>query len=384
MTFGTTILNTEMKLLMVNYEYPPIGGGTAKACKKVVENRPDNIDIHLLTSSPSSYKKSEEEGLTVERLDVGKKNDHEWKIPEVLLFTLKASLKTRYLLRHEDFDFIHAWTGFPCGLVARIADAPYMVTLRGGDVPGFDSRYTNFYPFLKPLITNIWHNSEKVVANSSGLKKLAQSSSDIQIDVIPNGIDTERFIKDREYQKDPDKLRLITVCRLSEMKRVSDTIKATQNHENITLDILGSGSQREELERLVKELKPDSQINFVGHVDNKEVPDYLNNSDIFVLPSLNEGMSNAILEALAAGLPVITTEVGGTEELLDGNGFIVDKKSPKMIERCIEEYIDKPGLLEEHGKRSIQIAETKDWKTISERFYQNYLKLAKQEMCMAE
>lgn len=366
---------TETKILMINYEYPPVGGGTAKACRKVVDNLVEkDVKIHLLTSSPSDYSKVSDEGLTVERLDVHKNRDHVWTFPEVFWFILKASYRVRKLAREKDFDFLHAWTGFPCGFVARFSGMPYIVSLRGGDVPGFDERFNLFYPFLTPLIKNIWKNSEALIPNSKGLRDLAQQTLETEMTVIPNGIDTEKFYPKESYSSGNGALRLVTVCRLTSIKRTSDIIEAIQDMENVRLDIIGTGNQEKDLKYLSEELGLESRVNFTGYVENDELPEHLNQADLFVLPSLNEGMSNAILEGMASGLPVITTDVGGSEELIDGNGFLVEKKDSAGISNVVEKYLEEPSLLEIHGKRSRELAESKDWRTISEKFYQVYLR----------
>lgn len=366
---------TETEILMINYEYPPIGGGTAKVCQKVVEELNDEkISIHVITSSKSSYSESKDGNLTIERLDVNKKEDHVWRFIEVFIFIMKASYRVRKLTKEKDFDLIHAWTGFPCGVTARLTNEPYIVTLRGGDVPGFDERFSFAYPFITPLIRNIWQNAEAVIPNSTGLKELAKETSNVDMKVIPNGVDTEKFYAKKEYELDSRELKLVTVCRLTEMKRVSDIIKAISAFENVKLDVIGTGSLESDLMELVKEKGLESQVNFLGYVDNDVLPQYLTDADIFVLASLNEGMSNSLLEGLSAGLPVITTDVGGSSELLDDNGFLVEKKDPESIEDAIEKYLDNPKLLEEHGRKSRRIAESKSWRNVSEKFYKTYMK----------
>ncbi len=362
------------KILVINYEYPPVGGGTAKACEKVIEHLVErDVEIHVLTSSPSSYSSSDTEGLKVERLNVYKDEENVWRFPEVFWFILKASYRTRKLAKKQDFDLVHAWTGFPCGLVARTVDRPYIVSLRGGDVPGFDERFNLFYPFLKPLIKNIWKNAEMLVPNSSGLKELAQQTMQTEMRVIPNGVDTRKFYGKKDYGFE-NGLRLVTVARLTEMKKVSDMIKAVSTLEDVQLDIIGTGKLEDELKEQVKDFGIESRVDFKGYIENEGLPSHLTEADVFVLPSLNEGMSNATLEAMASGLPIIITDVGGSDELVDGNGFIVEKENPQSISEAIKNYFDEPGLLERHGRRSREIVESRNWEAISDKFYKTYMK----------
>ena len=367
---------TDLEILMINYEYPPIGGGTAKACEKVINNINDeDVKIHLITSSPSNYYRETHENLVIDRIDVHKEEDHVWKFTEVFWFIFKASYHARKLTSKKDFDIVHAWTGFPCGTVARFLGHPYIVSLRGGDVPEFDERFTLYYPFLKPLIKNIWSNAKNVIPNSTGLKELAKQTMDREMMVIPNGVNTEKFYPKDEYNKcSNDTLKLVTVCRLSEMKRTSDVIRAVKDLDDVQLDIIGTGDLENRLKELTSELGLESKVRFLGYVENEDLPDFLNRADIFLLPSLNEGMSNAILEAMSSGLPIVMTDVGGSDELIDGNGFIVEKKNPGDINKALKKYSEDPKLIEKHGRKSREIAESKDWKNISEQFLNAYMR----------
>lgn len=98
-------------------------------------------------------------------------------------------------------------------------------------------------------------------------------------------------------------------------------------------------------------------------------------ADLFVLPAKNEGMPVAALEAMACGLPVIMTDVGGSDELIDGNGFVVPKGNPTALREAIGQYIRNPALLIKHGKRSREIAETMSWKTVAEQYLELYEKI---------
>ena len=109
-------------------------------------------------------------------------------------------------------------------------------------------------------------------------------------------------------------------------------------------------------------------------VEHEKIAENLRNADIFVLPSLNEGMSNSVLEAMACGLPIITTNVGGSYELISGNGFIVEKASSKALKDILDLYQNSPALINEHSLKSRILAEKMDWKTISAEYIKLYLK----------
>jgi glycosyltransferase involved in cell wall biosynthesis len=124
------------------------------------------------------------------------------------------------------------------------------------------------------------------------------------------------------------------------------------------------------------ELGIEEKKEFMGYVPHEQLPEKYREADIFVMPSLNEGMSNTILEAISSGLPIITTQVGGTDELIDENGHIVDKKSPKQIKEAIKDYMKNPEKLERHRKKSRNIAETMSWERVTEEYIEAYREIS--------
>ncbi|MDL1964023.1 MAG: glycosyltransferase family 4 protein, partial [Deltaproteobacteria bacterium] len=96
-------------------------------------------------------------------------------------------------------------------------------------------------------------------------------------------------------------------------------------NDPVELTLIGDGNCEEELKELAKDLGVSDRVMFKGYVNHDSIGEIYRKSDLFVLPSQNEGMSNALLEAMASGLSVIVTDTGGTTELLDGNGVVVPK-----------------------------------------------------------
>lgn len=359
---------------MLNYEYPPVGGGTANANRYLLRELDSRgVRIDLVTSSPEKYSEEEmSDGTNIYRLEVGKEDLSYWRKSELLLYMFKGTAKARKLERKNDYDLVHAWTGFPCGLMARFLKEEYIVALRGSDVPGYSSRFSNIYPLLKPLIRDIWRKAEEVIPNSQDLKQLAEETADVDMNVIENGVDVRKFSPKSGLGKKP---KVITVARLVERKRVQDVIRAVKDLE-VELEIVGDGPEMQDLGELVDNIGISHKVDFKGEVDHEDLPDYYRSSDIFVLPSLNEGMSNTVLEAMASGLPVIITDTGGADVLVDGNGSLVGPKSPEEIRDELQKYISDSGKLELEGERSRKIAEARDWSGIAEEYRQIYLEVA--------
>lgn len=166
-----------MKILMLNYEFPPIGGGAGKAHLCMLKDFADNnnLVIDVLTSAPRPGFTVENfsENITIYKVGVHKKNLHYWRKIEVIEWLLKAQRHYRKLLRENNYDLAHAFFGFPTGWLSyRTANKlPYIISLRGSDVPGKHARLKLDYKVFGPLFKVIWKKAAALVANSEGLDR---------------------------------------------------------------------------------------------------------------------------------------------------------------------------------------------------------------------
>ena len=203
---------------------------------------------------------------------------------------------------------------YSCGFYSHEAFSPAHYKLKGQRCSFTIVGSTGLMLLFSRLSKKVWRKAKKVIANSDGLKNLALATAPQQeINVIWNGVNLEEFTPAKTNStKEGEKLQLITVGRLIERKGFEFLIKALQGIDNIELSLIGEGYLKEELELLATRLGV--RVHFLGKVNHESIPGYLRQADVFVLPSLNEGMSNAIIEAMACGLPVIATDTGGSKE----------------------------------------------------------------------
>ena len=342
-------------ILILNYEFPPLGGGAGNATRyllKEYENH-TNYNFTLVTSSTSKFRIENPAGnVKIIFLDIHKRGSlHYQRSRDLLNYSWKAWTFCKKWTKQNHCDLIHSFFSVPCGLIAFLLGKPYIISLRGSDVPFYNDRfYWLDKLILKELHGFIWNKAERVIANSEGLKALAQKSfPDQQIDIIPNGIDTEEFMPNEQIFTHKN-LQLVSTGRLIKRKGYSILIEALNGLNNVTLTLIGSGYQKESLDALAKRFMVD--VKFLGRVDHQDLPYHLNKADVFVLPSFNEGMSNSVLEAMGCGLPVIITETGGAEELINGNGTVVKKHDIKALQNAILKYSNHPENIKEEGKIS--------------------------------
>ena len=190
-----------MKILMLNYEFPPIGGGGGQAHLALLRQYAErqDLEVQVLTSAPKPGLSAEEfaSNIRIHKVGIHKRDLHVWRRSEVLAWLRTAGPFYRGLVRQEKYDLVHAFFGFPTGWLCyrSVKRLPYIISLRGSDVPGANARLKLDYKILGPLVFKpIWRNASALVACSEGLKDRAlQFLPSAEIEVIPNGVDLDRF-----------------------------------------------------------------------------------------------------------------------------------------------------------------------------------------------
>lgn len=378
-----------MKILFLNYEYPPLGGGAANATRYILRefSRMPGVEVHLVTSGMGKEYEKEHIGgsVWVHRLPIGKDPGkiHSQSVRDLFMYSAKAWWFSSWLVRtakHEGnpFDRTIAFFGIPCGALAlwfkwRFG-IPYVVSLRGSDVPGYSEKYDRLYLFLAPFVRLVWKKALAVVPNSRGLAELAGKTAPRQaFEIIPNGVDTEEFRPDPARERD-GYFRILSVSRLTPRKGIRFLVRAMkplrERKEKLELWIVGDGEEWPSLRALAKECGVSDKVKFFGAVPHEHLGRYYGLADVFCLPSQNEGMSNTVLEALAAGLPIVATVTGGTEELIrDGeNGFFVAQQSPEDLTEKLGKLLADESLRVRMGEAGRKRAEEMNWESVAGQF----------------
>lgn len=371
-----------MKVLMVNFEFPPIGGGGGHAHSQLLRHYADNasITVDVLTVGTERGTNYEQfaDNIGIHRIGIKKRNLHYWRKTEVIAWLLKARGLYRKLVSSNKYDLVHAFFGFPSGWLCykNPSDLPYIVSLRGSDVPGYNPRLGLDYILLSGCFRKIWRNAAAVVANSKGLADLATAfTPDVHIDVIPNGVDMRLFAPaNNRVLNSP--VRLLTVCRLITRKRIDlliDTIAEVKRQGiDLQLTIAGQGNLLERLRNHADSLGVLEQVIFLGRVPAEQMPQIYRNHDIFVMSSIHEGMSNAMLEALASGLPIITTQCEGVEELVSDNGIVVSRPESPLIAQAVMKLIGQKDIFANMCQAAVARATKYSWPTTAKSYLELY------------
>ena len=271
------------------------------------------------------------------------------------------------LFRQLQPDIVHTrnLATLEAQLPALIAGVPYRVHGEHGrdmhDLDGTSKKYQLLRRLFRPMI-------HRYIALSLDLKRYLQEQIGVpedRISHICNGVDTEKFTPASARARaalpgdfsGSDKIVIGTVGRMEAVKDqlalAHAFVRLVKEHpggrESLRLIMVGDGALREPA-RLILETAGLAQIAWLPG-EREDVPDMLRAMDVFVLPSLAEGISNTILEAMASGLPIVATDVGGNNELVvqDKTGLLVPRGEPDLLAAAIRVYVDHPDLRRQHG-----------------------------------
>ncbi|MFQ5718406.1 MAG: glycosyltransferase family 4 protein [Acidobacteriota bacterium] len=362
-----------MKILLVNYEWPPLGGGGGVGMADVARVLACRHDVHVLTSGTGDLPAVEHvqpDDLTVFRSKVWFRNARAVAtIPSMLSFYPTGAWLGRRLVRSHSYDVINTWFAIPSGPtgvhVARAARVPHVLTLIGGDIYDPSKSYSpHRNPVLGQVVRRVIRKADRVAAISSDVAARAReyhrAAGDIR--VIPLGVDavtTPQICRD-DLGLSPDAVYLICVGRLVRRKDHPSLLRAVQQlgRRDVHLLILGDGPERSRLEALARELGIEGHVSFLGHVDEDAKIRHLACADVFVMPSLHEGFGLVYLEGMHQGLPVIAATNSGASEFLEDSttGFMVPPGAPGNLCEAIRRLVDDPDCRRRMGEANRKVA----------------------------
>ena len=331
-------------------------------------------EVHVITTLDEGLpKESIEEGFYVHRIKL-----HKVKFIGIILFWIKSVYKLKKI--NPDISHVQGISnGLPAFLVKKILNKHYIIWARGSDI------YLS-WQFKTIILKLVLKNADAVIALTEDMKKAIQKVYNENVFVIPNGVDLRNFenisqknCRSKLAIKENKKI-ILFVGTLRPVKGVRYLVEAMeiiiQKNTNTRLMLVGDGEDRRKLEKLVKEFVLDEYVTFVGKVSNEKVPEYMVASDVFVLPSLSEGFPNVVLEAMASGLPIVATKVGGLPEIVKDreNGFLVEPKNPEEIAEKVLLILKGDELRERISEYNKKKVKEYSWERVSEQIEEVYFK----------
>ncbi|GLH64253.1 glycosyltransferase [Parageobacillus sp. G301] len=263
-------------------------------------------------------------------------------------------------------DILHSHYVSSYGFVGAIAGYhPFYVSVWGRDIYQFPKQNT----LNRKIVEYTLKKADVICSTSHVMAQETKKYTNKAVEVTPFGVDITKF-KPLPKAEEKREVTIGTVKALSDKYGIADLIKAfakiRNDYPNTNLLIVGDGPQRKEYELLAEQLGVRDVTTFTGRVPNTDVPKYINKMDIFAVPSTedSESFGVAAVEAMACGVPVVVSNVGGLPEVVkDGiTGLVVPKESPEKLAEAFETLLRDPSLRSKMGEKGIlHVKEHYNW-----------------------
>ncbi|MGC1481222.1 MAG: glycosyltransferase family 4 protein [Chthoniobacterales bacterium] len=360
-----------MRILCLNYEYPPVGGGGGRAAAQInAELVTRGHDVRVQTAGLKHLPAREAvDGVEIFRTQSYRKKEDTCTVPEMALFLMTSFAPTLRHVREWKPDVIHVHFAVPTGALAwvvrLVTKTPYVLTAHLGDVPGGVPEQTaGLFRMIQPLTIPIWKRAAAVTAVSRFVADLAEGAYGRRPEVIPNGIrlDPRPQIERRDLPK------ILMVGRLSEQKNPVLGIEALSSCREYAweLNVIGDGPLRGDVEQAVVSNGLVDRVTFDGWLDSEGVRARMSGADILLMTSRSEGLPMAAIEALNHGLAIVSTRIPGVADLVDHgkNGVLADG-DPQAIGKVLRPLLENPEQLLEARRASAARASEFDLATIA-------------------
>lgn len=370
-----------MNIGILTWEFPPrIVGGIARHCNglaRALAHKGHNVHVVTL-DFPGAPIYEELNGIKVYRAstELGHPNFLTW----AFLFNHFLEKKLAGVSRNVDFDVVHVhdWlTGFAGISFKHQMQKPLISTIHGTEIGRAQGLHNPDSLTIDGIEWWTTYEANKIIVTSASMKAEIQGHFHLppeKIEIVPNGIDTKRYnasvdqsaVKGR-YGVHPDEKLVLCVGRLVPQKGIEYLIRAVsriaERYPEAKFIIVGEGWLRGHLEYIARSTGHQWKITFTGWVPDQELIALLNSADALVVPSIYEPFGIVALEGMAAGVPVVASDVGGLAEIVEHEhtGILAYSRSPESIAWAVGRVLSDP----DHSKEMVQNAQEMVQKTYS-------------------
>ena len=370
-----------MKILILNYEYPPLGGGAGVVSKYHAEGLAnEGHEITVLTTWFEGEETLAEKGnLKIIKLKSKRKQTFK-STPDEWLSWISHSKKflSKYL-QNNQFDYCFSHFALPCGEVAKYIhkkfNLPYAVISHGQDIPWFfPKQMFKYHLFTYFWIKSICYRADKLILLTNDMKinadKFMKRKKHKNV-IVPNGCQTNTFLPD--YSKKSKKFKILFIGRLVAQKDPFTFLKAIvllkeKIDNKFEVKILGDGPLKSKMEKFVIDNNLDTVIEFKGWVNKAQMLDEYQSAHLQIISSKAEAMSIAALESLSSGLYVISTPVSGNTDIIEKeiNGDFFNFGDYQTLTNSLINFYEKKKLKNYLVPKDFlqKFRDTYDWKNI--------------------
>ncbi|SFC74078.1 glycosyltransferase family 4 protein [Butyrivibrio sp. YAB3001] len=341
-----------MNILVLNYEYPPLGGGAAPVSRDISEKLAEaGNKVTLVTMGFKGLPAFEiVNGVEIHRLKCWRSKKSSCMPWEQYTYIMAAKKFLSKELAKNSYDVCHTHFIIPTGEVSKWVhkkyNLPVVITAHGSDVEGYNSKkYMRImHIFLRPFWKQIVNETYKVISPSKFLEELmlkAYNRPD-EYFFIPNGIDVKKY-SDLQKQGIPKKKTVLLMGRMQKYKNMQTALMALSKLDlnGWEIKILGDGPYRPELEKLVEEKGLAKNVKFFGWVENgsKQQMDILAEASIYITASEFENCPMSVLETIAAGCYPLLSDIRAHRQLVPEEEFYFEPHDVDGLANKLSKYM---------------------------------------------
>lgn len=375
---------TKKHVLIFSIAYFPLVGGAEVALREVLTRLKNEYNFTIITAKLNTKAPAKEvqNGIRIRRIGIG--------IPSIdkLLFPILAPIHAA-LIKHDGvFALLESYAALAANVYSWFSHKPTIINLQSGDDERWMKQKMGRWYFLYEWVYN---NKHEYVVLSKYLADRAKQHGvwNTRITIIPNGADTQAFHPAKKNLRVRKELCIpkhhkviITTGRLTHKNATDDLLRALplirKKQPDTTLIVCGVGEQERQLHALTNDLGITDHVRFVGLLPHDKLARLVAQADVFIRPSLSEGFGNSFVEALACGVPIIGTPVGGIPDFLthDKTGLLCEVRNPQSIARAALRILESPELasrLASDGRALVLSKYT--WDVIAEQYADYFRKV---------
>lgn len=373
-----------MRILVLVHEFPPVGGGGGRVaediCGKLVKH---GHEVKVLTTHIKGLSYEEERnGFHIIRFRSLRMQPYRASFLSMAIYVLAGLWVSRHLTGSFQPDVIHAHFAVPAGALAwilsRMTGIPYVLTVHLGDVPGGVPEKTDeWFRWIYPFTPSIWRNAKEIVAVSEFTRRLASQKYKEKIQVVPNGVDLKTLMPNRIFLNDPP--RIVFAGRFMEQKNPLQFVQTLNELRVLKWQavMIGDGPLMEEVKCAIAELGLEDRFQLTGWIEPQDVLNWFDKSDILFMPSRSEGLPVVGVQALAKGLAIVASRVGGFVDLVDDdkNGYLIQETDISKFPTSLSGLLSDPNRLLSFRRASLEKARSFELEQIVREYESIFLRV---------
>jgi glycosyltransferase involved in cell wall biosynthesis len=366
-----------MRILVITYELPPIGGGGGQAALDISrELVKRGHEIHILTAYFKGLPRQETlDGIHVIRVLSARRLPYKADLLAMSGFVVAGLWAGLLYAKKYPPDIIHVHFAVPSGPVAwglsHYARIPYVLTAHLGDVPqGVPEKTDRWFRWIYPFTPPIWRDAAQVVAVSEYTRQLATKHYPVTPLVIPNGVDLSLLVPRQIQIGNPP--HIIFIGRFVLQKNPIQLVRTLSNIKNLDwkCTMVGDGPLYPKVQEEIKNSGLENRITLTGWITPEEIIRYFTMSDILFMPSSSEGLPIVGVQSLAMAQAIVASKVGGFIDLIENgkNGYFVEPGNPGGYQLALKELLSDRSLLKRFRQASREKAQEFDIKHVAQAY----------------